>query len=201
MAIKIEELHSWPMPERHHWSRAQFERAIEMGLFEPDSALELIGGEITQKMSPQNSPHAAAIGAMQYALEEAFPRGFWVRVQLPLALTDDSEPEPDLAVVSGSWRDYTKAHPGEALLVVEISDTTLAIDRGAKGGMYASAGVPEYWIVNLRDRVLEIHRQPSPMADQPFGHHFLSITRHTELQSVTPLSSPDALFLVADLLP
>ena len=201
MATNIAELHNWPMPARHHWSRAQFERAIEAGLFEPGSALELIGGEITLKMSPQNSPHAAAIGAMQYALEDVFSDGYWVRVQLPLALTDDSEPEPDLAVVIGSWRDYTKSHPTGAALIVEISDTTLAIDRGAKASMYASAGAAEYWIVNLRDRVLEVHRQPSPMDDQPFGYHFLSVTRHTEAEGVASLSRPDAVILVADLLP
>lgn len=201
MATEIAELYNWPMPARLHWSRERFDRAVEAELFEPGAQLELIGGDITQKMSPQNSPHAAAIGAMQFALEEAFPCGYWVRVQLPLALTDDSEPEPDLAVVAGSWRDYTKSHPAHAVLIVEISDTTLTIDRGTKGGLYASAGVAEYWIVNLRDRVLEVHRQPSPMSDQPFGYHFLSVTRFTETEAVIPLASPNALIQVVDLLP
>ena len=152
MANHIAELHNWPTPTRHHWSREQYERAIDAGVFEPEAKLELIGGEITEKMSPQNSPHSAAIGALQYALDEAFSEGYWVRVQLPLALSDDSEPEPDLAVVIGSWRDYIKAQPTAAVLVVEISDSTLEIDRGAKAGIYASAGVMEYWIVNFARR-------------------------------------------------
>jgi Uma2 family endonuclease len=118
-----------PLPNRHRWSRVQYERAIDSGLFDPGDRVELLGGEITDKMSPQNSRHSAAIGAAQYALDPIFKEGYWIRVQLPLAISDDSEPEPDLAVVTGTWRDYRKAQPITAPLVIEIADTTLLVDR------------------------------------------------------------------------
>jgi Uma2 family endonuclease len=105
-------------------------------------------------------------------------------------------------VVVGSARDYARAHPATAVLVVEVSDATLAFDRATKGALYAQAGITEYWIVNLADRVLEVHREPAPMAEQPLGHHYRSITRHTETEHVAPqaatLATPIA---VADLLP
>jgi Uma2 family endonuclease len=106
------------------------------------------------------------------ALRLVFPQGFDVRTQLPLALGEYSEPEPDVAVVVGSARDYANAHPTTAVLVVEIADSTLALDRHTKASLYAAAGVPEYWIVNLVERQIEIYREPTPMDGTPFGYGY-----------------------------
>jgi Uma2 family endonuclease len=92
-----------------------------------------------------------------------------VRAQLPLALSDYDEPFPDLAVVSGSPRDYLAQHPTSALLVVEVSEASLKTDREVKGSLYASAGIPEYWILNLRERVLEVYREPAADARAVYG--------------------------------
>lgn len=189
------------MPPRLKWTRVQYERAIEAGLFDHGSNVELIGGDITEKMSPQNSPHSAAIGALQFALGGVFEDGYWIRIQLPLALGEDSEPEPDVAVVTGSWRDYTAAQPSSALLVVEVSDNTLVFDCGAKASLYARAGIPEYWILNLQDRVLEVFRDPAVDVDQPFGYIYKSATRYTVGQNLSPLAANESSVSVSDLLP
>ena len=87
------------------------------------------------------------------------------------------------------------------MLVIEIAESSLRNDRTTKGGLYAMGGIADYWIVNLVDRVVEVHRDPVRMADQPFGHHYRSVTRHPEAATITPLAAPDAAIPVAELLP
>ena len=127
--------------------------------------------------------------------------GWHVRGQSPIALDDESEPEPDIAVVSGSRRDYAAAHPAQPVLLVEVADSSLSFDRHRKGSLYARARVPEYWIVNLIDRALEIHRNPQPAAGAVFGWRYTQIRRLSPDETVTPLGAPEARILVADLLP
>jgi hypothetical protein len=182
-------------------TRHEFELGGSTGVFGPEERLELIGGEVIGKVSPQRPPHASGTRRVQEALRRCFRDGFDVRVQLPLALDLMHEPEPDLAVVPGSIRDYEREHPTSAVLIVEVSDSTLAFDRTVKASLYASAGIAEYWVLNLPDRVLEVHRQPAAMAEQPFGHHYRSVTRLTESDAVTPLAAPHHALGVADLLP
>ena len=95
------------------------------------------------------------------ALERVFSHGFDIRAQLPLRLGAQSLPEPDVAVVRGAPRDYLKAHPRTAELVVEVADSSLDIDRGRKLRLYAREGISEYWIINLVDDCVETHRQPN----------------------------------------
>jgi Uma2 family endonuclease len=121
--------------------------------------LELLDGEIID-MPPQKSRHATAVTLVAEALRTIFGPGATVRVQLPFCLDDRSEPEPDVAVVPGNPRDYRDAHPSRALLVCEVSDTTLAYDRGRKLAAYARAGIPEYWILDLTAETLEVCRKP-----------------------------------------
>lgn len=186
------------LPERRRWTREEFERAGELGLFQPGERLELIGGEVISKVTPQKSPHATAIRLTTRELERVFSAGHDVRVQLPLALSRFSEPEPDIAVVAGSPRDYANGHPTTAALVVEVADSTLKLDRGPKASLYAQAGIAEYWIINLRDQVLELHREPVASAEEPFGHQYASVTRHPA--SATVLINGQNV-LVRDLLP
>ena len=131
----------------------------ELGLFRPDERVQLLDGEIVT-MTPQNSPHAAAIGKTERVLARVFGDAYWIRIQMPIVLDPDSEPEPDVAVVSGTPADYVQEHPRTAELIVEVSDSTLALDRERKALFYARVGIPEYWIVNLPDRCLEVHREP-----------------------------------------
>lgn len=189
------------LPARRRWTVAEFERAWKQGVFGPDERLELIEGEIYKKVSPQKSLHATGVGLSDEAVSRIFTEGYSIRVQLPLSLGAKSQPEPDIAVVLGSIRDYRDAHPTSAVLIIEVSDSTLAMDRGLKASLYARSGIADYWILNLVDRVLEVHRDPAPMADQPFGYHYRSITRLTEKDSIAPLALPNAAVVAADLLP
>ena len=170
----------------------------DQGFFQ-DRRVELIEGEIIEMPVPK-PPHVMALGLTEDALRAAFGRGFSVRTQVPLNLGDASEPEPDLAVVPGGPRDYPE-HPTTALLVVEISDTTLAIDRGRKASLYARAGLADYWIVYLVDRRLEVRRTPGPDSTQPYGCGYQDVTVLGPTDSVAPLAIPAARITVADLLP
>ncbi|MCI0636706.1 MAG: Uma2 family endonuclease, partial [Actinobacteria bacterium] len=146
-------------PPARRWTRDEYYRMAETGILRPDDRVELIDGEILTK-SPQRSVDATAVLLSQEALHAAFGAGFDVRPQLPLALGEASEPEPDLAVVPGVPRDYRESHPTTALLVVEVAETSLAFDRGGKQALYARAGIPEYWIVDLVEGTLEVFRSP-----------------------------------------
>lgn len=180
------------------WSREEYERLIAGGMFHPEERLELIEGEILQ-MSPQGSTHATAVILVENTLRKVFGSKYVVRVQMPLALGPNSEPEPDLAVVPGSPRDYRDEHPQTAELVVEVADTTLTYDRSKKSIIYARAGIQEYWILNLIERQLEVYRQPrSEPSSTPLYKDHLIITA---TESLSPLHFSQDSFLVTDLLP
>ena len=181
------------LPRRRLWARADYERMVAAGIFGPEDRVELLEGEIVE-MSPEKSRHAAAVDLALEALRQAFADGFVVRVQHPLALDDTSEPEPDLAVVPGTARDYADAHPTSAALVVEVADSSLDYDRTRKTAVYARAGIREYWIVNLVDRRLEVFRDPRAAAcgsTSTFGAG----------DTVAPLAAGGSQVAVSDLLP
>lgn len=182
------------------WTRAEYDRLIEIGVFRPGDPVELLGGDLIVA-EPQSSPHYTAIGLAQDALQRAFGAGWLVRTQGPIALDEQSEPEPDVAVARGSVRDYSQEHPARPVLVVEVAVSSLVLDRDHKGSLYARARLEDYWIVNLVDRVLEVYRQPTPDAAAAFGWRYGS--RHTlgSEASVAPLGAPAARVAVAELLP
>ena len=182
------------------WTRIEYERLIEGGFFRAGDPIELLGGQLVVA-EPQGSRHFAALRATQEALRAAFGAGWEIRGQGPLALDEESEPEPDLAVVPGSFRDYQAAHPSRPVLVVEISETSLALDRTHKGGLYARAGLSDYWIVNLPDHSLEVYRDPEPDPAAPFGWRYRSASVMEPRASVTALALPDRHIRVADLFP
>ena len=179
---------------RHHrWSRAEYDRAVEAGVFTSDARLELIDGALLA-MTPHGSRHFTGVELVVDALRDAFGTGFRVRTQGPLAAGEDSEPEPDVAVVAGHARTYRDAHPTTALLVVEVSDDSLRRDRTVKQRLYARCGIPEYWILALPDQRLEIHRDPA-------ADGYRSISLHGAGETITPLARPGAAVAVDDLLP
>ena len=146
---------------RFLWDADRYEEAIARGIFTTEDPIELIDGEIITHMGPQYSPHATAIRLASIALDRIFATGFDIRAQLPLRLGLQSLPEPDVAVVRGSPRDYLDGHPRTAELVVEVADSSLVIDRGRKLRLYAREGIPDYWIVNLVDDCVEVRRRPA----------------------------------------
>ncbi len=179
--------------EVRRWTREEYDRLVAAGMFGAGERVELIDGEILQ-MPPQGSMHATALRLLENALREKLGPGFDIRGQLPLALSPSSEPEPDVAVVPGSPRDYKDAHPGRALLVVEISEATLDYDRRRKGNLYARAGIDDYWIVNLIDRCVEVHREPGQE-----GYRSHRVVHAGD--RLAPLAAPLVLIAVDDILP
>ena len=183
-----------------HFTRAEYDRLIDLGFLDEDEPIELLGGELVVK-EPQATRHATSVSLVQQALQRAFGSGWLVRAQLPIALDDDSEPEPDACVVPGVARHYRHDHPKRPVLVVEVADESLARDRGRKASVYARAGVADYWIVNLRGRVLEVYRRPIRSARASFGWRYGHVERFGPKAIVSPLAAPGARIPVADLLP
>lgn len=134
-------------------SRREYEKMVEMGLFD-DERVELIDG-VVLCMSPESAPHGGTIQRLNHILVLALHPRAAVRIQSAFAASDGSEPEPDVAVVPPG--DYDDAHPNQAYLIIEVADTSLAKDRGVKAALYAESGVPEYWVVNLKDKLIEVH--------------------------------------------
>ena len=182
-----------PAVDVKRWTREEYERLAESGFFHPDERVELIDG-IIYEMSPQTSRHSGTIRAAQDALLRVFLDGSDLRVQMPLDLSAYSKPKPDLAVVPGHWRDYLNAQPTTAVLIVEVADSTLQLDREAKRMLYAEAGIPDYWILDTRAKQLEVFRDPG-------NGDYRSRALLKPGDSITPLAAPDASIPVADLLP
>lgn len=147
--------------------RAQYDRMVEAGIFD-DQRVELLRGVLVE-MSPQGPPHADASALLTELLIRALPTTAQVRCHLPFAASDISEPEPDVAVYPA--RRFGHDHPDQAFLIVEVSDSSLRKDRGLKSEIYAEAGVPEYWIVDLVHGVVEVRTDPAD------GHYTRTVTR------------------------
>jgi Uma2 family endonuclease len=168
---------------------------VEVGVLSEDDRVELLEGVIVA-MTPSNPPHAAAVSMVTQVLLSAVGDRAAVRSRYPLILSRYSCPEPDVAVVPGRNRDYASAHPTTALLVVEVADSSLKQDRITKAAIYAAAGVPEYWIVNLRDGVVEVMRGPEPAQAR---YREMRTARREERLALCAL--PEASISVDELLP
>ncbi len=188
-------------PRPHRWTREQFYQMLDLGWF-IEQRVELIDGEVID-MPAQKNPHALGITLTADALRQVFGPNYWVRVQMTLDLPSISSPDPDLAVVAGAPRTHSAAttNPTTALLIVEVSETTLWYDRHRKSHLYAAAGIADYWVLNLVHRQLEVYRDPVADASQPFGFRYASRTDLAPQDQVSPLAAPQAHILVADLLP
>ena len=186
-------------PQVHQWTRDEYYKMAEAGLFE-GKHVELIEGRIIE-MSPMGSAHATGVSLASDRLRSVVGPGFLTRSQMPLDLGDLSEPEPDIAVVAGTARDYTKAHPKVAVLIVEVSESSLDYDRTEKASLYAAAGIPDYWVLNLVDRRLEVRRDPVPDPSELYGFGYKTVMILEAGDFVSLLAAPQSSIAVADLLP
>jgi Uma2 family endonuclease len=151
-----------------HWITVdEYERMGQAGVFRPDARLELLEGEIYE-MSPLGSPHAACVDLLVALLNEWAQRRFIVRGQNPVRLDDFTEPQPDIALVRRRDDFYRQAQPtpADVLLVIEVADTTVESDRRYKIPLYAKAGIPEAWLVNLPEESIELYAEPADGAYQ-----------------------------------
>jgi len=182
------------------WTRKEYQQLGALGVLAEDEPVELIDGQliVAERKTPQ---HGVVVGLTADALREAFGAGWFVRQQAPIALDEHSEPESDVDVVPGGPLDYLIEYPARPVLVVEAADSSLLLDRHHKGSAYARAGLPDYWIVNLVERQVEVYRRPGTDPAADFGWRYLDVRTLAAGATVTPLALPDARIAVADLLP
>lgn len=177
-------------PERvRPLKRTEYETMVVAGLFE-DERVELLEGVIVE-MSPQSPGHAAAIQRLDRVLQRLIGDRASIRVQMPFAAGDLSLPEPDVAVVPRG--DYETAHPAQALLVIEVADSSLRKDRRLKVEIHARAGVPEYWVVGLVDGLVEVYTEPADGA-------YRRVTPARRGDRIRPAAFPDIAIAVDDIL-
>ena len=150
-------------------SVGEYHAMIRAGILTPEDRVELLDGYLVAKM-PQNPPHSSTVGRLTEDLARLVPAGWRLRIQLPVTLTaGENEPEPDAALVRGDRRAFDARNPTPADfgVVFEVADTSLVSDRRAKGILYASSGIPVYWIVNIPDAQVEVYTDPDPAATPP----------------------------------
>lgn len=187
------------LPKRR-WTREEYYKLSEIGMFEGQHIM-LIDGEIIE-MPAHNDLHAWGVTLLTREFLKQFGDSFTIRPQLPLNLGERSDPEPDLAVIKGpaeSWRGMP--HPTYAVLVVEISDTTLRYDQRVKTSLYAAHDIADYWIVNLIERQIEVYRNPVADPATRFGWRYEAPLIHPADSQVAPLARPDISIRVANVLP
>lgn len=181
-------------PRTRRWTRDEYYRLAGEGWF-AGQRVQLIEGEIIQ-MPPQGHAHARGILLVQRALAGIFGLDH-IRSQMPLNIPGESDPEPDLAVIEHTIERYSD-HPATAVLVVEVADSSILLDR-RKAGLYAMAGVADYWIVNVDARCMEIFRQPVTDSEQEFGHRFAEHFELDETGVISPLAAPGSKISVKSL--
>jgi Uma2 family endonuclease len=189
-------LASMALPLVHHrFSLDEYEAMIEHGILTHDDRVELLAGEIVEKMTI-GSRHAACVKKLNRVFSTALGGRVIVSVQDPIRLPPDSEPEPDLSIVKPRDDFYAQAHPSpqDVLLIVEVADSSLPVDRSVKLPLYAASGIAEYWIVDLINNAIELYTEPRD------GRYTGSrIMRGDE--TITPTAFPDVVVRIGDILP
>jgi Uma2 family endonuclease len=185
--------------EPFRWTIAQYRDLGKTGFFDNVKTM-LINGEIFTMVMPR-PPHDTALALTLQWLQSVFGQGYYIRGQMGFDIGLANDPGPDIAVVTGSIRDYATQTPTTAVLVVEVSDSTLAMDTTTKAELYATAGVADYWVVDLVNRQVHIFRGPQPL---PSGLGATAYRTHKTFgptDQVSPLAAPGASITVSDLLP
>jgi Uma2 family endonuclease len=176
-------------PPSYRWTSEKFYEMGEAGIFDGQPVM-LVEGEILV-MPPTSAPHQSVVSLVAEALRAVFGVGFFIREQAPFNVGSSTDLEPDVAAIRGGIRDFAVQHPSVSELVVEVSKTTLGYDRHENASLYAKAGVPEYWIVNLdrQPAQLEVHRAPRADAAEPYGFGYADVIAYLDGEIVQPLAA------------
>ena len=181
-----------PAPRR--FTVAEFEQMGVAGIFPEGDRVELIRGEIIE-MVPIGSGHSGRVARLTRAFILRLGERVHLSAQNPAVLADDTEPQPDIVLARPRVDDYTKSHPTPAdiLLLIEVAESSARYDRQTKAPLYAAVGIAEYWIVDLRAEVIEVHRQPGP---EGYGE----VVRRARGEFVAPLAFPECGLSVEEIL-
>jgi Uma2 family endonuclease len=190
---------AYPVRTRR-WTRTEYRSLGELGILPEGDAVELLNGRLIVA-EPKGAPHETIVRLTARALTRVFGDGWLVYTQGPIALDDASEPEPDVVVVAGDVLDYFDDHPARPVLVVEVAEASLHYDRGHKGRVYARAGLPDYWIVNLVDWRIEVYRRPVSDNSAQLGWRYFDVELFTAGGVIAPLARPDLTIRASDILP
>lgn len=179
----------------HRFTVADYHRMAEAGVFRHDQRVELLNGEI-RDMLPPGPGHSGGTNRLAHLFAHKDKGRFLVWNQSPLSLNEDSEPQPDVMLVKPQADFYSKEHPtpADVFLVIEVADSSLSYDRNEKLPAYGRAGIPEFWIVNVPKKCVEVYREPHFT-----GYAKTAIVKHGG--TVAPEAFPDIALAVADLLP
>ena len=184
-----------PSPPAKRWTKAEFNAAVDRGWF-AGSRIYLYRGELIE-MPPMGTLHIRGIRQVMVWLVNTFEPAMAVRCQGPFELPDESMPQPEFVVCTAE-QEARLPHPNRAELIIEVADSSVELDRDAADD-YAAAGVPDYWIDNVRDRLIEVYRDPRPDPASPTGHRYASRRVYAAGESLAPLAKPDAVVAVAAL--
>lgn len=177
------------------WTAKEYQKLGEMGFFHPEERVELISGNII-RMSAKGTAHTSATRRTATLLRALLENLAAVYTQDPIALDDNSQPEPDIAVVRIDPLDYATHHPtpSEVYLIIEVADSSLAYDREIKAKIYARSGIADYWVLNVNDRQLHVFREP---ADDGYQSEVIL----GENASISPLQFPAFNIAIGEMLP
>ncbi|MEK0180512.1 MAG: Uma2 family endonuclease [Oscillatoriales cyanobacterium] len=172
----------------------EYHRMAEIGILDEDERVELLGGQIV-KMAAKGTAHGAGVKRTVELLQNLLGRLVLISVQDPVRLNDNSEPEPDIALLIPDPLYYEDHHPtpSEVYLIIEVADTTLRTDLGIKATIYAQSGIADYWVLDVNNRQLHVFREPTQDGYQ-------SIAVLGDDASISPLQFPDISFAVRDML-
>lgn len=166
------------------FSREAYHRMIDTGVIDPESRVELIDGEIFM-MLPTGPPQGGYTSRLGEFFSHCLPPTLHCRIQLPIVAGDHSEPEPDIAIVERRDDDYTHEHPSprDVALLIEVSHSSLNFDLGPKLRLYASSGISEYWVVDVENTLIRVHRSPS-------GNRYTDVATLQASDAIAPLAAP-----------
>jgi len=181
------------------WTKKEYYRLGKLRFFHGQRVELLEGWLIIQ--NPITPLMAYTMRSIREVLHPLLSEDYSLRGKMPLDLGKNTEPEPDFAVVQDTDRQQMIAHPTSAVLIIEVADCSLDYDRKRKGSLYARAGIPDYWIVNLVDNRVEVYRDPIPDAAERYGHRYASRIDLVPTASIAPLAFPGIVVAVASLLP
>ncbi|MCI0492608.1 MAG: Uma2 family endonuclease [Planctomycetes bacterium] len=175
-----------PTPDgRVRFSREAYHRLADVGVFNSDSRVELVDGEIFM-MSPIGPPQGGLTSRLMSFFVKQLPESLDCRIQLPIVAGEHSEPEPDVAIVLHREDDYQHEHPSpnDVVLIIEVAQSSLDYDLGQKLRLYSESGISEYWVVDVDHRVVLVHREPA-------GFQYRSVERVVGGGTIAPLAAPD----------